>query len=104
MSGWITTFCLFTNEGKWLGDQRKVRADTWGTDHHFDTDEIFAPEGWIILNSNDIPSGSVKCDVEVNDHGTSYKCELVAGHSAFQVPSKHTVQPFVSWSISIKEK
>jgi hypothetical protein len=100
LSGWLTTFCAFSENGTWKGDQREVRGN-WGNGNYSDKNS-YAPEGWIIINTHDIPSGCVKCDVELSDMGQEYKCELVAGHSGMAVPEKNMVSPHLSWVFRIK--
>ena len=100
LSGWITSFCAFSTEGNWVGDKRSVRSN-WGSDKYADVNS-YAPEGWIIIDTNDIPTGSVRCDVELDDNGTTYQCELLAGHSGSAALNKTTLAPHVSWLFRIK--
>jgi hypothetical protein len=100
LSGWITSFCAFSTEGKWVGNQKAVRGN-WGSDNYCDVNS-YAPEGWIIINTNDIPTGSVNCDVELDDNGTTYQCELLAGHSGSAALNKTTLTPHVSWLFRVK--
>lgn len=100
LSGWITVFCVFDDSGKWVGDQRSVQ-------HYMgkalcDVHQVFAPEGWPILDTNDIPSGCCSVDLTIDDNGKEYKCSLTAGHSAMLVPDEVTVRPGVEWSLQVK--
>lgn len=61
-----------------------------------------APEGWAILNTNDIPKGSVQVDVTVDDNGTEHKCYLMAGHMSYGIPDETTVQPNLEWVLHLK--
>jgi len=100
LSGWITVFCVFHDSGKWVGDQKRMRSN-WGKG--FYTSECsFAPEGWPVINGSDIPNGYCNVDVTVDDHGTVYKCEMMAGHRSFVVKNKTQIQPQVSWILHVK--
>ncbi|KAF5693359.1 hypothetical protein FGLOB1_14407 [Fusarium globosum] len=70
MTGWITAFCYWDDEGKaglpspgngTLGDLMYLHVDT-----------------------DDIPCGYVTVPVEVNDNGTLYNCKMLAGSVGMQ--------------------
>jgi hypothetical protein len=88
LSGWVTTFCVFSDGGKWAASEP----------------DDAEPTPWLYIDTNDLPNGCVKVDVLINDNGTEYNCELVAGHDHIAIPDEFTVQPSVGWSLQIKAK
>jgi len=83
LTGWVTTFCVFNDSGKWVGDSSHGQ--------------------WIKLNVNDIPKGFLQVDVLIDDNGTIYKTELISGHMSTFTPNKTSVQPHVEWLLRIKD-
>jgi hypothetical protein len=94
LSGWITVFCVFNESGKWVGDQYKQNSG-WRDGTVYSSACSFAKEGWPIVNFSDLPNGYCKVDVTVDDNGTVYKCEMLAGHRSFVVLDKNKIQPQV---------
>lgn len=101
LSGWITVFCVFKDDGEWVGSTLSVK-------NHFKTEYTaaceFAPEGWPVINTNDLPPGVVNVDVLVDDNGTEYKCEMTAGHRSFNIVDKDGLQPRLEWDIHLKRE
>jgi hypothetical protein len=93
LSGWITAFCIFSQDGDWMGDRKSVM--NWGT-------EIKAE--WLLIDTNDIPIGYVTCPVVVDDNGTEYNTELIAGHTHGVKKDDFTIAPAVGWSLFVIEK
>ena len=102
LSGWITSFCVFNENGKWVGDQVIVKS--WGQTCSSACD--LAPEGWPIINTNDIPVGSVRVDVTVDDNGTLHKTVLSAGFMSVMVfgdnNNNTVVAPCLDWALHLK--
>lgn len=99
LSGWITVFSVFNEKGTWIGGQRSVELYAQQRWHA----EAGAPEGWPVIDSNQIPSGCVRMDVIVDDNGTEYKCELSAGHGGCLVVDDTTVKPNIEAKLYIKK-
>lgn len=94
LSGWITVFCVFNDSGEWNGTNHS---------RYKHEQNKYAPlKGWPMLDTNDIPSGVVKVDVVIDDNGTTYECEMTAGHDNILIPTPDTVQPDVNWGLFIK--
>jgi hypothetical protein len=94
LSGWITSFCLFDNDGKWQGGKTEVEGNfsiNW-------SERIISD--WPIININDVPKGYVSVPITVNDNGTVYKTEMFAGHMyAVRGTDGATLEPAVSWAL-----
>ena len=82
LTGWVTTFCVFNDTGKWVGDK--------------------SYDEWIEIDVNDIPKGFLQVDVLISDNGTKYNTELIAGHMSTYTPDDKSVQPHVEWLLRIK--
>ncbi|KAG2392243.1 hypothetical protein C9374_012495 [Naegleria lovaniensis] len=80
ISGWITVFNVFSENGKWLGNE--------------ESDE------WYVIDDNDVARGYVNVPVTINDNGTEHKTELFAGHFCCQKGKDNkTIQPRVDWAL-----
>jgi len=101
LSGWITTFCVFKDNGEWVGSHLEV---TDWCKNKYATKCEHAPEGWPVIDTNDLPPGLVNVDVLVDDNGTPYKCEMMAGHRSYLIVDNVSVQPRLEWDIHIKEE
>lgn len=99
LSGWITAFCVFNDDGEWVGD----KTDAPQTQVSRRAKESPEPTGWPYLNTQDIPSGACRVDVTVEEQdGTKHACEMLAGHMATRAEGC-TVQPWVGWQLARKE-
>ena len=101
LSGWITVFCPYDDKGTWMCDLKKtpiLRGDIFRGDS--DDGDVFSR--WPKIDTNRIPSGSCCVDVIVNDNGTIYNCELVAGHGSY-IGVGTQIRPNVEWSLSLKK-
>jgi len=99
LSGWITVFTVFNDQSVWVGDQRQVNA-TFGGNPHSDKCE-FAPEGWPVIDTSDLPKGYVDVPLIVDDNGTEYKCKLLAGHMSVSVKETE-ISPRVDWLLQLQ--
>ncbi|KAF5606577.1 uncharacterized protein FSUBG_5976 [Fusarium subglutinans] len=70
LSGWITAFCFWTDEGEARMPAQRNDA----------MEEISYPS----VDTNDIPCGYVTVPVEVDDRGTLYSCRMLAGSVGMQ--------------------
>jgi len=81
ISGWVTSFCVFSEKGVWMGEKNHT---------------------WPMIDTMDIPSGQIKVDVKIDDNGTEHDCEIIAGHNRVILVNKTTVQPGLGWVIQKK--
>lgn len=91
LSGWISTFCVVSEQGKWQGSTFAVR--TWNTEIESE---------FPIIDMNDIPSGYQAVDVIVDDNGTVYNTLLFAGHTSYAIVHGDTIAPKLNWAIALK--
>lgn len=101
LSGWITSFCVFNDSGQWVGDNFSKEYDG-EVITNANKDCGSSEECWPIINCNDIPKGFVKVDLTIDDNGTEYKTELIAGHISTCCPDTTSVKPHVEWLIRLK--
>ncbi|KAM9980145.1 hypothetical protein ACTFIZ_006392 [Dictyostelium cf. discoideum] len=93
ISGWITAFCVFNNDGKWMG-KNKVRCEFGGKKLNTD---------WIFVDTNEIPKGFLFVPVKIDDNGTEYNTEFFAGHMAVSTLDKSkTIKPNIDWCILLE--
>ncbi len=92
LSGWITTFCVFNNEGKWQGETSNL--DRFGKMKTLTSE-------WPIIDDQDVPRGYVTVPILVDDNGTEYKTEMFAGHMVSDILGEDgkTLQPRVDWAL-----
>lgn len=102
ISGWLSVFCVFDNKGVWIGD-RKRRKHYWMDD---DEDLLsfshptFAPDGWPVVEMDEIPSGVCKWQIKHTDVSTNTvtKLNVLAGHRAMLVVNERSLAPSVEWA------
>jgi len=106
LSGWITAFCVWNNEGKWQGPPI---ADQTAHQH-------FQGRGWVsraltldgvnypTIDSNDVPPGFCEVDVKLDDNGLELECMMVSGHLAsfIEGQKRDTIRPVPSWFMFVK--
>lgn len=87
LSGWVTVFACFKANGIWQG-------------YNYNKDD------WPRIDSDDIAEGAVSVPVELNDNGTLYDANMIAGQMAFSVVGDEldTVQPRNDWCFAIKRE
>ncbi|OBZ67751.1 hypothetical protein A0H81_12497 [Grifola frondosa] len=121
MSGWITAFCVWSNQGIWqagslssitanLGDEDAVKSPIRLTD-------IGRPS--LLLNGVTYPpmsmsaiaEGYCEVDVDLEDNGERFDCKMVAGHLAMATSrsvtggkKEDTVSPSPQWFMFVKGK
>lgn len=108
LSGWITAFCVWNDEGKWQGPPPAGH----GAHQNFEAtrqrlnglslDGIDYP----IIDSQDVPIGFCEVDVKVNDNGEELECMMVSGHVASLVEGekRDTIRPLPAWFMFVKEE
>lgn len=89
LSGWVTVFACFNAKGEWKGR----RQSYYGKD-------------WPMIDMGNLPVGAVSVPVTVDDNGTEYKTQMVAGQMAYNVVGDKldTIQPRSDWCIALDEK
>ena len=91
LSGWISAFCVFDEDGQWQGDVKSVGRGTLNN----------APYPVVELSS--VAPGYVTVPMLVDDNGTEHHTVLFAGHAVYTASDAHTVQPLLSWSLFVKD-
>ncbi|KAI0780155.1 hypothetical protein C8Q74DRAFT_1316519 [Fomes fomentarius] len=92
LSGWITAFCVWDSEGKWLARHRKAPSDAMGSVMTDDGRSYMGPaymlDGvpYFSLHMDDIPAGCSEVDVLIED--TEYT--MVAGNVASRMSASDT--------------
>ncbi|KAL0479876.1 hypothetical protein AKO1_007360 [Acrasis kona] len=85
LSGWITTFCVFDNDGSWRGDNKEIRG---------------ASSEWPIIDMSEVQRGFVTVPITVDDNGKEYKTEMYAGHMASKVlDDEVSIAPSLGWAL-----
>jgi len=96
LSGWITTFCFWTSEGKCLVGPYGRGVELGGVRYH-------------VVDLEDVPQGYAAVPVEVNDNGKIYSTRMVAGSVGIRLSSSgepldgqertgmDTMQPLSGW-------
>ncbi|KAF0712611.1 Aste57867_4747 [Aphanomyces stellatus] len=51
---------------------------------------------------NDVAPGYLTVDGEINDDGVKYDTLLFAGHTSFEVISRNTIAPQLTWALALK--
>jgi hypothetical protein len=88
ISGWISVFCAFNEDGKWQGGMK--------TEHDVESE-------FPIIDTDEIPQGYLTVDVKIDDNGRLHDALMFAGHMAFAVSDdKTTITPALSWAIALK--
>jgi Domain of unknown function (DUF4419) len=100
ISGWITAFSVFAENGKWLGVDH-VRPDG-GSDSDYILDGVSYPA----IDSIYISSGSAEVDIKIIDStGAEWSAFLMAGNMGMKVVGRNrdTVQSVPMWFYCLKE-
>jgi len=93
VSGWITVFACFTAKGNWQGDaQERFRR----------SGNSRATPSWPFIDTSYLPVGTVSVPVLVDDNGTQYDTQMLAGQFAYDVvgDAQDTVRPRNDWCIA----
>ena len=75
MSGWITAFCVWSSEGKWLGPPLRPLEPPRVWRPLLELDGV----QYTTLDISDIPPGFCEVDVLLNDNGVKFNCMMVSG-------------------------
>jgi len=89
LSGWITVFTIYNQDGKWQGQ-----------------DKCFYPDReYPVVNMEDLVSGIVCVDVAIDNNGTEYKAVMLAGHVAAELLIDGcTIRPRSGWAMVLKSE
>ncbi|KAF1943610.1 hypothetical protein EJ02DRAFT_432988 [Clathrospora elynae] len=82
LSGWLTAFCFWNNDGKCLYRQKNVdHLRAW--ERACELDGIAYHQ----VATEEIPNGFASVPVKVNDNGTTYHTKMIAGAIGIQATS-----------------
>ncbi|KAK5577771.1 hypothetical protein RB653_002719 [Dictyostelium firmibasis] len=90
LTGWITVFCVYDKNGKWIGDKKDI-----GYDQSINSQ-------WLKVGFDSIPLGYLSTPITlVNYDQQEYKCDLLSGHMTINVePNDETIlKPSLDWAI-----
>lgn len=84
LSGWVTVFACFTHKGKWQGDAGRSGGP------------------WPMIDFDKLPVGVVAVPVLVDDNGTQYDTQMLAGQFAYEACGEEGValRPRTDWCIA----
>lgn len=126
LSGWVTAFCVWNDEGKWMGPgissgthlsrilsfKMKPKPPSLKLNHrrasknsempHLVLDDV----PYTFINSDDIPPGYCEVDVKLDDNGKELPCVMVSGSMGSTIIGEKddTLQPLPAWFIFVSEK
>ncbi|KAN0042004.1 hypothetical protein ACTFIV_004560 [Dictyostelium citrinum] len=94
LSGWITAFCVFNNDGKWVADNKQRFDRSIGKDRVTE---------WTFVDTNEIPKGFLSVPVLIDDNGKEYDTEFFSGHMSISTSNdSKTIHPNIDWCILLK--
>ncbi|KAI9566129.1 hypothetical protein HD554DRAFT_2174842 [Boletus coccyginus] len=122
LSGWITAFCVFDEQGRWQGntfnehaknvkDPLHLSGSQFAKTYLYPTDVPYlALDGFPYprIDSSDVPCGYIHVDVKLNDNGQLFDSMFVAGLIGSGISSttktkiscngtRDTVRPILGW-------
>jgi len=98
MSGWLTSFCVFSESGRWLATNFSIFTENQST-----TTTTTSP--WPVVETTDIPSGYVFVPLKIDDDGMIHDSIMVSGHLGHRISTDlYTLQPAVSWFIGLVDE
>lgn len=121
LSGWITAFCVFNEQGRWQGPKFNENTENapdlslskfalpYPEADHLTLDGFPYPR----IDSGDVPCGHTYVDVKLNDNGQVFDTRFVAGligsrisstgrTQIFRAGTRDTVRPVSGWWYFIK--
>ncbi|PPR04704.1 hypothetical protein CVT24_011826 [Panaeolus cyanescens] len=96
LSGWITNFCVWNNEGKWMGPRLPLAEPGWRWDNSEYTRHT--------VSTDRLPPAICEVDVKLDDNGQLFDCIMVAGHVGSKTTgvSRDTLELVPAWFMAIK--
>lgn len=92
ISGWIASFCCFSDKGEWQGEA--------SDDALSDSDSGFTGE-FPLVNTVDIPCGVVSVPVTIDDNGELLKARMIAGSLGADLVDCATLKPRLDWCLAL---
>jgi Domain of unknown function (DUF4419) len=87
LSGWVAVFCCFNAKGGWQGSVSSSSSTLFSK--------------WPRVETGKIPGGALSVPVLVDDNGTKYQTQMVAGQFGYELTeNKTTVRPRTDWCIA----
>ncbi|KIK51624.1 hypothetical protein GYMLUDRAFT_88968 [Collybiopsis luxurians FD-317 M1] len=121
LSGWITAFCVFNEDGKWIGNPpgTKVPDESDSIEHEYSfggnpLSKLTIDEAhYHVLDTKNIPAAYADVDVKLDDNGQEFDTIMVAGLVGMHVCNtgdttlsetgqKDLLKPMPGWWIFIK--
>jgi len=95
LSGWITVFACFKVNGSWQGYLSSNAGQRGNNGPR-------TPQKWPKIDTTDIPVASVSVPVLVDDNGTQYETQMLAGQFAHEVVASQdqTIVPDASLAVA----
>jgi hypothetical protein len=91
LTGWVTVFNVFSNEGEWLGGK------------HNDTYRRIKDSEWPLVDTNDIACGFTVFNVNVDNNGDKFIGHMYAGCMGADVKNSDTIVPRLDYGV-VREK
>ncbi len=85
LSGWISVFCPFGRQGKWV---RKMRRG----------------ESHVGVSMDDLAPGFSQAAVKIDDNGEMLDAVVAAGHFGSRIESARVLSPCAGWFVFIRGK
>ena len=115
LSGWITAFCAWGSEGKWMGGSLPTYSEPItikaSMERSISPKEGKRGENLIIdgqayptIDTDDVPVAYCDVPVRLDDNGAEFDTIMIAGHLASKVMGDgDTVRPAPGWFMFIKD-
>lgn len=106
VSGWITAFCVWTNQGKWIGPPQSKPPEPISYHLGMNTIEPLSIDSvqYSATETTDIPVGFCEVEIKLDDNGELFDCMMVAGHlaSVIEGQNEDALRPSPEWFMFIK--
>lgn len=96
ISGWVSAFCVFNENGKWQGDNFDLPSRSGKKDKE--------RSAYPLIDADDIPTGLVTVPVKVDDNFVLYQTHMIAGSFALDLVDPTTIQPRLDWCIALDDE
>ncbi|KAF8900732.1 hypothetical protein CPB84DRAFT_1778778 [Gymnopilus junonius] len=106
ISGWITAFCVWTHQGKWIGPPLSSAPKPIPYNLGMKTIEPLSVDDvqYSAIETSDIPVGFCEVAIKLDDNGELFECVMVSGHlaSAIEGEERDALRPSPEWFMFIK--